>query len=87
VAFVPGLAFCADRSDSNTLRLKFTHPSPESIREGIARLGQIFARIPGAERARERILGVGPSNGFREQGGVSWVKHSMLSPRRFRCVC
>lgn len=45
VAFVPGAAFCADRSGSNTLRLNFTHASPELIREGIARLGQIFARI------------------------------------------
>jgi 2-aminoadipate transaminase len=45
VAFVPGAAFSPDRSGSNTLRLNFTHPSPELIREGIARLGPILARL------------------------------------------
>ena len=43
VAFVPGAAFSADGSGSNTLRLNFTHPSPEMIREGIARLGPLLA--------------------------------------------
>jgi 2-aminoadipate transaminase len=45
VAFVPGAAFCVGHSSPNTLRLNFTHPSTEHIREGIARLGQIFAQI------------------------------------------
>ncbi len=46
VAFVPGAAFHPNGGGANTLRLNFSHSSPERIREGIARLGRaIRARL------------------------------------------
>ena len=39
VAFVPGGAFFADGSGSNTIRLSFSLPPEEVINEGVARLG------------------------------------------------
>jgi 2-aminoadipate transaminase len=39
VAFVPGAAFHATGGGANTMRLNFSYPSPETIREGITRLG------------------------------------------------
>lgn len=41
-AYVPGHAFFADRSGRNTMRLSFSLPSPEVIREGIARIGAVL---------------------------------------------
>lgn len=41
VAFVPGAAFYADGSNTNTLRLNFSMSPPEKIQEGIARLGDV----------------------------------------------
>ncbi len=43
VAFVPGAAFYPCGGGENTLRLNFSNASPEKIREGIARLGQVLA--------------------------------------------
>lgn len=43
VAFVPGRPFCPDGSGSNSFRLNFSHPSPERIEEGIARLGGLLS--------------------------------------------
>jgi 2-aminoadipate transaminase len=40
VAFVPGASFHAHGGGANTMRLNFSHSSPEKICEGIARLGQ-----------------------------------------------
>lgn len=40
VAFVPGGAFHADGSGTNTLRLNFSNATSERIHEGIARLGR-----------------------------------------------
>lgn len=42
VAYVPGSAFYAAGGGENTMRLNFSFPSPEIIREGIARLGQML---------------------------------------------
>lgn len=42
VAFVPGQAFFADRSGSNTLRLSFSCANEAMIEEGIARLGRLI---------------------------------------------
>ena len=42
VAFVPGAAFFTDGSGANTLRLNFSHPTPEKIEEGIRRLGGLL---------------------------------------------
>lgn len=44
IAFVPGSAFYADRSTRNTIRLSFSLPSPETIDEGISRLGRLLER-------------------------------------------
>jgi 2-aminoadipate transaminase len=38
VAFVPGEAFFANGGGENTIRLNFSHPAPERIAEGVARL-------------------------------------------------
>ncbi len=42
VAFVPGTSFYPLDSHKNTLRLNFSNAQPEQIKEGIARLGQVF---------------------------------------------
>jgi len=39
VAFVPGAAFHANGGGTNTLRLNFSHSTPERITEGVTRLG------------------------------------------------
>jgi 2-aminoadipate transaminase len=39
VAFVPGAAFHATGGGANTMRLNFSYSSPDTIREGISRLG------------------------------------------------
>ncbi len=43
VAFVPGASFYANAPELNTLRLSFVTVSPEKIREGVAKLGQLNA--------------------------------------------
>ncbi len=45
VAFVPGKPFHPDGSGANTMRLNFSNASPENIREGIKRLGRVFAKF------------------------------------------
>lgn len=45
VAFVPGAPFYPDGSGTHTLRLNFTHATPDVIEEGIARLGRVFSRL------------------------------------------
>ena len=42
VAFVPGDAFFANGGVANTMRLNFSHPTPERIIEGVKRLGAAF---------------------------------------------
>jgi 2-aminoadipate transaminase len=42
VAFVPGTAFYPDGRGANQLRLAFSYPPEERIREGIARLGALL---------------------------------------------
>ena len=42
VAYVPGSAFYAAGGGENTMRLNFSYPEPEIIREGIARLGKML---------------------------------------------
>lgn len=43
VAYVPGHAFFADGGGRNTMRLSFSLPTPDAIREGIACLGAVLA--------------------------------------------
>lgn len=54
VAFVPGAAFAAgDAEPANaTLRLNFSHGSPESIAEGVARIARALRALPATEVAR-----------------------------------
>nr|WP_244403844.1 PLP-dependent aminotransferase family protein [Pyrolobus fumarii] len=42
VAYVPGSAFYVDGSGVNTMRLNYSYPSVEEIREGIKRLGRLL---------------------------------------------
>ncbi|MDI6799415.1 MAG: PLP-dependent aminotransferase family protein [Actinomycetota bacterium] len=42
VAYVPGEAFFTDGSGKNSMRLNFSYPHKESIREGIERLGDLI---------------------------------------------
>lgn len=43
VAYTPGSAFYADGSGHNNIRLSFSYPSPEFIREGVRRLSTVIA--------------------------------------------
>ncbi len=45
VAFVPGTSFYANGGGTNTMRLNFSHSSPERIAEGVARLGRSVAAM------------------------------------------
>jgi hypothetical protein len=45
VAFVPGQAFYADRSNANTLRLSFSLASDSQIAAGITRLGEAIRAV------------------------------------------
>ncbi|MCE4614450.1 MAG: PLP-dependent aminotransferase family protein [Desulfurococcales archaeon] len=45
VAYVPGGSFFVDGTGRNTLRLNFSYPTPDQIREGIKRLGEFFSSI------------------------------------------
>jgi hypothetical protein len=42
VAFVPGGAFHPDGGGANTIRLSYSLPSPEAIREGVRRLASLL---------------------------------------------
>ena len=42
VAYVPGSVFHTDGGGKNTMRLNFSFPEPDVIREGIARLGKML---------------------------------------------
>jgi len=45
VAYVPGEGFYVDSSGKNTLRLSFSLPTPETIEEGVKRLGHFFEKV------------------------------------------
>jgi 2-aminoadipate transaminase len=44
LAFVPGADFHANGGGQNTLRLNFSHPTPEQIQEGIRRLANVIGQ-------------------------------------------
>jgi 2-aminoadipate transaminase len=46
LVFVVGSAFFVDGSGHNTIRLSFSAPTPERIREGVKRLAAAFADVP-----------------------------------------
>ncbi len=45
VAFVPGAAFHATGGGRNTMRLNFSYSAPDTIREGISRLGTLLKEL------------------------------------------
>src|SRR5512143_44437 len=45
VAFVPGASFHPNGGGENTMRLNFSYCSPETIREGISRLGNTLKEV------------------------------------------
>jgi 2-aminoadipate transaminase len=60
VAFVPGAAFHANGGGTNTMRLNFSHSTPERIAEGIARLQRALDAQPNRilfEPAQQRPVG------------------------------
>lgn len=44
VAYVPGEAFFADGTGQNTLRLSYSVATPDEIKQGMARLGEVFKK-------------------------------------------
>lgn len=45
VAFVPGESFHPNGGGKNTMRINFSYSNPETIREGITRLGSLFKEL------------------------------------------
>ena len=45
VAFVPGAAFHANGGGANTMQINFSYSSPDTIREGITRLGTVLKEL------------------------------------------
>ncbi|MFJ8685956.1 aminotransferase-like domain-containing protein [Micromonospora wenchangensis] len=62
VAYVPGTGFYADGTGTGNMRLNFSFPTPERIREGVRRL----ARVMEQELAMRQVFGaVGPTGSRR----------------------
>jgi len=45
VAFVPGAAFHANGGGTNTMRINFSYSKPDTIREGITRMGTVLKEL------------------------------------------
>lgn len=56
VAYVPGTAFYADDLGARNIRLSYCYPTPERIREGVRRLGEVLDR----ESQLNRTFGLHP---------------------------
>ncbi len=50
VAFVPGESFHPNGGGKNTMRINFSYSNPETIREGITRLGTLFKELVAGEK-------------------------------------
>ncbi|MFC7547143.1 PLP-dependent aminotransferase family protein [Plantactinospora sp. GCM10030261] len=61
VAYVPGVGFYADGSGAGNMRLNFSFPPPERIREGVRRLAGVLEQ----EADMRRVFGAGPIAGDR----------------------
>ena len=67
VAYVPGTGFYADGTGTGNMRLNFSFPPPERIREGVRRLAGVMEqdiamrRVFGAGRRRRRPTAAGPA--------------------------
>ncbi|MEH0938967.1 aminotransferase-like domain-containing protein [Micromonospora psammae] len=66
VAYVPGTGFYADGSGTGNMRLNFSFPSPERIREGVRRLAGVMEQ----DIAMRRVFGAVSPAGRRRQGGA-----------------
>lgn len=55
VAFVAGEAFYADGGGGNALRLNFSYPDEDGIREGIRRLGEAMCALIEGQRERHPV--------------------------------
>lgn len=64
VAYVPGTGFFADGSGADHMRLNFSFPPPERIREGVRRL----ARVMEQETAMRSVFGAVTSPSQRRRG-------------------
>jgi 2-aminoadipate transaminase len=67
VAYVPGTGFYADGSGGGNMRLNFSFPPPDRIREGVRRLASVLEQ----ETAMRRVFGaIGGSAGRRGRAGA-----------------
>ncbi len=66
VAFVPGASFFPEGGGAASMRLNFTHASPDLIREGISRLGQVIGDM--VHRARPVMAHAAPAATRRGTG-------------------
>ncbi|BCJ65483.1 PLP-dependent aminotransferase family protein [Polymorphospora rubra] len=64
VAYVPGTGFYADGSGSGNMRLNFSFPPPERIREGVRRLSSVMEQ----EMAMRQVFGTVSGNPIRRRG-------------------
>lgn len=64
VAYVPGTGFYADGTGSGHMRLNFSFPPPERIREGVRRLATVMEQ----ETAMREVFGTGTGLGRGRRG-------------------
>ncbi|BCJ59429.1 hypothetical protein Jiend_28510 [Micromonospora endophytica] len=69
VAYVPGTGFYADGTGTGHMRLNFSFPAPERIREGVRRLAGVMEQ----EMAMRRVFGAVTGPGRRRGGAGSDV--------------
>ncbi len=58
VAYVIGSAFFPNGGGENTMRINFSHPTNEKIREGVHRLGKVLETAIAKPKAKDVITGV-----------------------------
>src|SRR5262249_23966043 len=76
VAFVPGAAFFTDHGGANTLRLSFSLVPPETVNEGVRRLGAVAAEaLATASHAGPKRLARGAPPHPHRSGGHAVLLH------------
>jgi DNA-binding transcriptional MocR family regulator len=63
VTYVAGRAFFVDGSGAGTLRLCFSQPTPERIREGVARLANVIRAALETQSSASADSGISVPNG------------------------
>ncbi|ASW57303.1 PLP-dependent aminotransferase family protein [Plantactinospora sp. KBS50] len=76
VAYVPGIGFYADGSGVGNMRLNFSFPPPERIREGVRRLAGVMEQ----ETAMRRVFGAAVGSPARD-GAVAATGVDPRDPR------